>query len=596
MVAMLALVGTGCTSDDYVGQLPDSPQGVAISFDGGTDQLTRGQLQGGAAAEKLDFNFVVYGFKTTSAGTKQVVLDHYNVNYVDGSALTTESNTAGWEYVNQPGPCTLSSLPVGAQQEIKYWDFAATQYDFVAFSAGGNTIIKGGTPSSNQLLITPVNKEGLTSEAYTIEGNTADIAEVYIADRVTATSPAPSPKIDNHLVGFRDAIQFAFHPLSAKVRIGLYETIPGYSVKDVRFYQVPTSASGEVQPCLYAGSQTIPSGNGKVSISFPGTNASDLLSYNKAEVTYSSESPRVQTLTLGALNAEAAPEDQEDGGSIYLGRTSSSASKTTDVLVLPASAGELTLKVDFTLVSIDYNEIINVKGATAIIPAQFASWKTGFAYTYLFKISDAVTNASGQVLYPITFDAIETVDDMGVQQTITTVDSPSITTYAKGELGNEYFVGDHIYVAVTNGTAKLLDSGNAKLYTVSTTLSNEQITEKNISDGLAGITLVEVPANFMTFEDNIAAEDSPTGDQINAISGSNFAKFTAGNDIYVFEYKAADAIYFTQDEIKAASPGDPAYGKTITDIKTPTEYHYKVIRVGNARRPLTLPDIPEVEI
>ncbi len=99
----------------------------------------------------------------------------------------------------------------------------------------------------------------------------------------------------------------------------------------------------------------------------------------------------------------------------------------------------LNLKVDYTLLSTDGStETITVTGANAKVPKEYASWKSGYAYTYIFKISqntNGLTNPSAGPagLWPITFDAVVMNDEVdGVQETITTVATPSITTYAKG--------------------------------------------------------------------------------------------------------------------------------------------------------------------
>lgn len=568
MMAWVALMCMGCTGDDYLGNPEDISKTKAICFNGGTGKMTRVLQEGRDAADLLNDQFVVYGFKTTG-GNKQTVYDYYTVNYVDNSALTTQSNSAGWEYVGGT-PNMLTSLSSGVRQEIKYWDFAASQYDFVAFSLGGVSQVSHTVADNNVtsgVRFSRINNESLNTNAYTVYGPIDNVANVFIADRVIAQKGVETK--DYVQYPFPSAIKFAFHPLGAKVRIGLYETIPGYSVKDVKFYQEPRSASSITTPYLYAGSQTIPSGTGKVTISFPVTESSQT-NYNKAVATY--EGNKAQNFSLRSFTPNAPKEHDETDGDIFLGRTSNTASMSSDVMVVPAPANELTLKIDFTLVSIDYNETIEMKGVVATVPADFTNWQAGYAYTYLFKISDAVSDASGQLLYPVTFDALETMDDEGVQQTITTIDVPSITTYAKGAVSDDYYVGDNIYVSVadnTKGTLSL-NSDNSKLYTVSlgsgSGLSDSDVTEINIKDGMAGITLNEVnevTPGFMSFVTSISAEDSPTGVKIDG----NFAKFTAGSDIYVFKYIAEDD----------------------------TE-HYKVIRVGNARRPLILPDIPEEDI
>lgn len=563
LVAIIAmvLILSGCAGDEYVGVKGGNSTETAISFNGGTGKVTRVLQEGKDAATRLNNKFVVYGFKTTG-GNKQTVYDYYNVNFTDGSAHTTLSNSAGWEYVNQQPLNVLSQLPTGAEQDIKYWDTAADSYDFVAFSAGTATQVKTA-PTSNQVQISAVDNTKLTSQAYTITGKCSDLTKVFIADRVNATKDATP--ISYVQYKYKDAIKFAFHPLASKIRIGLFETVPGYSVKDVKFYQEPRSASSITTPYLYAGTQTIPTNNGKVTISFPVTDPSNP-NYNKAVSTYASEGEKTQSLSLISFTANKAKEYNEMVDNVYLGRSSNDASMSSDVMVVPAPANELTLKIDFTLVSIDYNETIEMKGVVATVPAEFTNWQAGYAYTYLFKISDAVSDASGQLLYPVTFDALETMDDEGMQQTITTIDVPSITTYAKGAVSDDYYVGDNIYVSVAdNAGTKTLSAENSKLYTVSlgSGLSDSDVTEINIKGNKDSKIELKFASGFMSFETSISAEDSPTGTEI---SGS-FAKFTAGSDIYVFEYKDSDA-----------------------------EKHYKVIRVGNARRPLILPDIPEEDI
>lgn len=608
LTPLVALLLVSCGSDEYLGSssdVADVERGTTISFNGGTGKASRAaMLEGAAAAEKLGNEFVVFGTKTVG-GTTQTVFDHYTVGYATNTAMTTASNSSDWEYVGQP-LSSVSTLAPGTAQTIKFWDFGADRYDFVALS-GGSATLQGptlaatepgypGPPAAGSVIVTPVKADALTTSAYTLAGQTADIARCYIADRITSTKSAT--RREGISYPYRDAMKFGFHTLSATVRLGLYETIPGYSVRDVRFYQQSGSLTADAVPALFATFQTIPNGRGIVSIAFPETDpASD--AYNRAAVTYSPQGERGQSLALGSFAPSGAPEQNERGGSIYLGRTAPTASLTTDAPVLPVSASDLTLKVDFTLVSVDYNETINVRGATAVIPATYTHWLPNHAYTYLFKITDKVTTAEGPALYPIRFDALETIDDSGMQQTITTVDQPSITTYAKGAVDHEYYAEDHIYISVTNGTPRHLSAANAKLYTVALTdgLTEADITEKELTEETIPTTaLTPVPDGFMSFVDHIDALDSPSGERIESVAGSNFAKFSAAaNNIYVFEFIAADAtMYADAAEYNAAnstSLNDSEFAALSIEERTkePAEKHYKVIRVGTTPRPTAQP-------
>lgn len=146
-------------------------------------------------------------------------------------------------------------------------------------------------------------------------------------------------------------------------------------------------------------------------------------------------------------------------------------------------ANALTLCVNYTLTSEDGSgETIKVYGAKAVIDAAYCQWQPNYAYTYIFMISDntngytATAAATPAGLFPITFDAVvAAVDDVDFnQETITTVATPSVTTYAFNGTdkkviaaygaGNEYpkATTTDIYVSVEGN--KVLTG--AKLYTI----------------------------------------------------------------------------------------------------------------------------------
>ena len=155
IIAAIASVAlASCSNDEYFGDPGGLTGDKAISFDMSTPAMTR--AEGAEAAEMLNNNFVVYGFKTMGTGTEattQKVFDNYQVNYAENTANTTESNSKNWEYVAKSG--TYKNVPGGVKdnsgvvafstkdanngavdQTIKYWDFSATSYDFFAYSLG----------------------------------------------------------------------------------------------------------------------------------------------------------------------------------------------------------------------------------------------------------------------------------------------------------------------------------------------------------------------------------------------------------------------------------------------------------------------------
>ena len=116
-------------------------------------------------------------------------------------------------------------------------------------------------------------------------------------------------------------------------------------------------------------------------------------------------------------------------------------------------------------------ETIKVYGAKAVVPSTYTKWLPNYAYTYVFKISDNTNGWTSTVttdpagLFPITFDAVvaEATDATGEQTTVTTVATPSITTYQQGHTytTNEYSkAGEKLYVQVMDNStspASLVD-------------------------------------------------------------------------------------------------------------------------------------------
>lgn len=243
-------------------------QNGAISFGNFNAQITRADKTGADAATELSNNFVVAGTKDYTDSKNIEVFNHYNVNFVSGSANSTESNTAGWEYVNQTPVTTdyVTDITPFLRQTIKYWDYSATQYDFLAYSRGKGVTTTGETPTTSyakftQIIMGNLGNDGVssgqTAPVYTITGTVDEISATYISDLETVTSTNYAKQVD-----------LKFRTMAAKIRMGIYETVPGYSVKDVKFYP---SAAGDASatPTLYAGSAVFANGSGTMSIYFP---------------------------------------------------------------------------------------------------------------------------------------------------------------------------------------------------------------------------------------------------------------------------------------------------------------------------------------
>ena len=170
-----------------------------------------------------------------------------------------------------------------------------------------------------------------------------------------------------------------------KVRIAIYETIPGYSVRNVMFYD----AAANITPnaTLFATTD-----NGTLSIDF------GHLNYTGAEI-----AEKTGTEFLGrTLNAASFAGNAEED---YYTMCFSNEEEGTD----------FTIRIDYTLESIDGSgEYINMKNAMAQIPAQYTKWEPNHAYTYIFKMYEITSSYTRSLdeYYHIKLDSV-VVESLG---------------------------------------------------------------------------------------------------------------------------------------------------------------------------------------
>ena len=520
LAAVVGMTLVSCTSDDVLISshekliFKEVEKDSTIMFSSQNKGLTRADYVGAEAAEKLGYKFVVSGKKGTStASTGTMVFDNYLVVYEENTAGKTQSNLCNWEYVGKGR--IQHAIDHGIEsQEIKYWDYDAPQYDFIAWSTGSKQAIYSGTPSSGQVLVSSINPNAAKTAAVTFKGAAKDLQECYISDLATVKKAQYG----------EGPVTLRFRSLGSRVRIAIYETIPGYSVRNVRFYKAAnvalTGNSTDYTPRLFSTLANNIYLNGTYTVSYPTVDTPSNPDNNVAHVSFVGTGTQSTMVEFGPLNLTAAEQGEKTAGNVFLGRSSDEASYAGVAegnyysAYLPNEAGtNLNLRVNFTLEAIDGGgETIEVKGATAQVSSIYTQWKAGYAYTYIFKISDKTNGYTGKYdplhpddttinsdpagLYPITFDALVVdADDSNMsQETITTVSTPSITTYQQGSNvldNNEYLAstGD-IYVTVNDGnkatTPDLANGtlqdlvGKAKLYS----LPSRNYTEADIVDAL----------------------------------------------------------------------------------------------------------------
>lgn len=511
LAAMAVIAFSACS--DQITETPlvvNSPQqetqGTPIMFGSESSQskrFTRANYVGAEAANLLNNKFVVAGFKGSStASVGSIVFDNYLVEYAENTAYTTESNTRNWEYVGK-GLIKHAETNGITSQSMKYWDYSKPQYDFIAWSTGKKTAIYEGTPAAGQVLVSAIDPSSLGTAAYSYTGRSADLIGCYIADIVTRKKAQYGD----------DPVTIKFRSLGSKVRMGIYETIPGYSVRNVEFYSAANTGDLSSSPRLFTtNAASLIYNSGTYTVYYPTVSQEGDPDNNQAHVKFDGTGDQSSIVDFGSLNYVGAEESEKTSGSVFLGRSSNHASMAGEAegnyftQYLPNETGiNLNLRVNYVLESTDGSgEIIEVKGASCQVPSAYTQWKSGYAYTYLFKISDRTngyatddahydpigggpTDNTPAGLYPITFDAIviNTEDGDQAQETITLVSTPSITTYMEGQVvvnNNEYKVtGKPLYVTVGENNALVtLTASNAAMYK----LDNNTCTEADIVDVL----------------------------------------------------------------------------------------------------------------
>lgn len=490
IIAASALALAGCSSDDFLGDGSGNGQNsAAIQFGGGTTKTHRATSTGVYKIENLKANgFWVYGTKHSAAEDNtatndQAVYTNYYLKY-DGNKNNTQSNTAGWEYVGVDNTKYRNHVTpkVDADQTIKYWDYSAQAYTFYAATAKPADVGAGNVKIEK---ITGDDAGTVYTKGYnvTLKG---DIAwdELYFADRKVINKPTttatPSHGADDIYGG---EVNFTFRNALTKVRVAMYETIPGYSVTIDRFYY--SSAVGDDQQTAEVGRFKADASNTPLETSETGVTYK-VVYYDKTEASGQLEN-QPKMLPNAAGEAGATKTVLALGNNLKRGtelstdiqRPTYDTNGGNYTLFMPQADNDktLSLKVDYTLTSLDgSNEEIHVKGATAVIPAKYLCWRPNYAYTYLFKISDNTNGSTGgdddpAGLYPITFDASVVETETGNVEYISAMGTATITTFAvKGNLYQhdkaDYENGSDLYATVVekDKSTVALGTGNTKVY------------------------------------------------------------------------------------------------------------------------------------
>lgn len=358
LIGCLWLLGlTGC-SKDSAEQEPVMLQEV-ISFSPSLpddEVATRAETPLSSLAQ----TFTAWAYKndgydsaTETYTSYQTVMPNYVVNWTANSAYTTTSNTNNWEYVGQ-----------STDQTIKYWDFDARAYRFFGVAPGTGT---NATTAYNTVLASGAYKPNSANEtdgAYgfsaTVDASTdASVDDAPYFSELWFSTGNPTDYPDRQ---FGRPVTLRFIKPFARVRF-IFTFVDGLGfgrekLKDITFH--PTAPQGSPVPKIATA--------GTVSVNYPLKGSDITESWSTSPTGY------IDAFTIDYHETMTVPDPDLDGIAAL------NANAYHWYTVLPAlNQSSYTIEV----------AVVTDEVKTAVIPAEYMSWKPGYEYTYKFKITES---------------------------------------------------------------------------------------------------------------------------------------------------------------------------------------------------------------
>lgn len=279
-------------------------------------------------------SFKVWGYKNMPNGDLQIVFPGYTVNWVEGTANSTTTNTDGWEYVNQQ--------PVGQEEQtIKYWDWNVSAYRFFGVTGG-----LSGTYTSDD------NKQSYEigiGISISDPMNTTDdmIKAIPLYSRLWYSDGSTIPGSQYNDKQFGKPVQLEFVRPISKVRIMFTSSDPNVSLADLDLSEPRFMPADEDIVIVIKGTFTV---------SYP-------LNYS---------------LNSGEISEtwNVVRDIPDDAVVTYL--STIIGSENVWNTVLPAKGQgmyKLTVKV-------------SDEPKECYVPAEFVNWQPGYEYTYIFKVNE----------------------------------------------------------------------------------------------------------------------------------------------------------------------------------------------------------------
>ncbi len=334
ILLLTAVCIISCSKDTPEIPTTTEEHGKPIVFGGAVGE-TKEETEGSRAAglETIDIkSFKIYGYKNTSY---DAATQSYNdlQTVFSGYNVSWTQNTANTTTSNK-----YDWEYVAGTQTIKYWDFSALAYRYMSYAPATASVTVTKTADKIEFAM-PVD---VTSEA-------SVNAVPYYSNLWFSNNNYPQH------IAYGSAVVLSFIKPYCRVRLMFIDNQGNAITTSSVQYRKTTQGSIHFKP-----SDNSAIGNkGTVTISYP-LAGKDI------------------TESVSAVAAESVASLTEP----YEEATAFSATAKKYYNLLPnTNQGTFTLSLTY-----------NGEQRTAVVPAQFMQWKTGYEYTYVFKLTDTAVS------------------------------------------------------------------------------------------------------------------------------------------------------------------------------------------------------------
>ena len=312
--------------------------------------------EGETKLETLFSSFRVWGYKTKIAEADDATQNGGNgtaaiQKVMEGYLVNWNTTNQAWEDIG------IHNATLNLTQTIKYWDYSASSYRFMAYAFNNET------------------KEVTASTDANLSKTTFSIPYAFSKDATSTTTPYisdlwESKNQSTNQYKFGDQVKLTFAPLIAKVRFkfkyadGQEPKITDISFKDSRWQK---DADGNLQWPASEGTTTPTAGNIVISYPLSETNTDVSKTWNSG--------------TTGPLELTIPYEEETDP--IHQTNIYQKWYYMPPMDIANYKQGSYTITAK-----------VNGNPVSAIVSSDYTQWKAGFQYTYTFKISETNTSIS----------------------------------------------------------------------------------------------------------------------------------------------------------------------------------------------------------